>query len=160
MTTGELAKSLRFSLDNVQLTAKQATTNLGIICDPGHEEPWIIAIDAQPGYLRTLDYSARWAIEPMFSDFKTRGFGVEDTQIQYPDRLSRLLLVMALALYAAVSTGMWDAETNQTSDEKKPEHSTKKAGTLQSLLLYKRLAMHRPSHPRCPTSPALLVIIN
>jgi hypothetical protein len=70
-----------------------------------------------PGYLKTLDYSARWAIEPMFSDFKSRGFGVEDTQIQHPDRLARLLLVMAL--YAAVSTGRRDAETNPTPAEKK-----------------------------------------
>ena len=61
-------------------------------------------MSATPGYLKTLDYSARWAIEPMFSDFKSRGFGVEDTQIQHSDRLARLLLVMALALYIAVST--------------------------------------------------------
>jgi hypothetical protein len=61
----------------------------------------------------------RWGIEPMFSDFKSRGFGVEDTQIQHPDRLARLLLVMALAIYTAVSTGQWDAKTNPTPAEKK-----------------------------------------
>ena len=55
----------------------------------------------------------------MFSDFKSRGFGVEDTQIQHPDRLARLLLVMALAIYTAVSTGQWDAKTNPTPAEKK-----------------------------------------
>ena len=56
---------------------------------------------------------------PMFSDFKSRGFGVEDTQIRYPDRLDRLILVMALALYVAVSTGHWDADHHPTPDEKK-----------------------------------------
>jgi hypothetical protein len=39
--------------------------------------------------------------------------------LQTPDRLSRLLLVMSLALYVAVSTGHWDAATNPTVDEKK-----------------------------------------
>ena len=39
----------------------------------------------------------------MFSDFKSRGFGIEDTQLRYADRLDRLILVMAL--YVAVSTG-------------------------------------------------------
>jgi hypothetical protein len=73
----------------------------------------------KPGYLTTLDYSARWGIEPMFSDFKSRGFGLEQSQLQTPDRLSRLLLVMSLALYVAVSTGHWDAATNPTVDEKK-----------------------------------------
>ena len=55
----------------------------------------------------------------MFSDFKSRGFGIQETQIQYPDRLGRLILVMSLALYWAVSTGMWDAAENPTPAEKK-----------------------------------------
>ncbi len=101
----------------MHLTARKATTNIGIIHDPDHAEPWIIAMSATPGYLKTLEYSARWAIEPMFSDFKSRGF--EDTQIQHPDRLARLLLVMALAIYMAVSTGQWDAENKPTPAEKK-----------------------------------------
>ena len=120
MTTGQAADAGLFALENVQLTARKATTNIGIIRDPNHAEPWIIAMPTEPGYLKTLDYSARWGIEPMFSDFKSRGFGVEDTQIQHPDRLARLLLVMALALYTAVSTGQWDAKVNPTPAEKKP----------------------------------------
>ena len=119
ITTGQMAEAGVFTLENVHLTAKKATTNIGLIHDPGHPEPWIVAMPAKPGYLTTLDYSGRWAIEPMFSDFKSRGFGVEDTQIQHPDRLARRLLVMALALYTAVSTGRWDAETNPTPAEKK-----------------------------------------
>jgi len=55
----------------------------------------------------------------MFSDFKTRGFGLENSQIQYPDRLARLILVRALALYWAVSTSMWDIEHNPVPAEKK-----------------------------------------
>ena len=43
--------------------------HIGIIHDPGHPEPWIIAMSERPGYLRTLDYGQRWGIEPMFSDF-------------------------------------------------------------------------------------------
>ena len=76
-------------------------------------------MSAEPSYLSTLEYSRRWGIEPMFSDFKSRGFGIQDTQIQYPDRLGRLILVMSLALYWAVSTGMWDAAENPTPAEKK-----------------------------------------
>jgi len=72
-----------------------------------------------PGYLTTLEYSARWGIEPMFSDFKSRGFGLEQSQLRTPERLARLLLVMSLALYFAVSTGLWDATANPTVDEKK-----------------------------------------
>ena len=68
------------------------------------------------------------AIEAMFSDFKTRGFGLEDSHIERPDRMDRLILVMALAalaLFWAVSTGMWDAVRNATPDEKKRRHASR-----------------------------------
>ncbi len=124
--TGALADGHVFRLEGVQLTAKKATTNIGIIRDPGHDEAWIIAMSDKPGYMKTLDYSKRWGIEPMFSDFKSRGFGVEDTQIQHHDRLARLLLVMALALYCAVSTGLWDVAHHPIPAKKLLSHQPKK----------------------------------
>ena len=76
-------------LPEVELTHRRVTTNIGVITDPGHDEPWFIAMSDTPGYLTTLDYAKRWGIEPMFSDFKSRGFGLEQSQLQTPDRLSR-----------------------------------------------------------------------
>ena len=71
-TTGGLALSGGHYFEAVALTGQRVTTNIGIICDPGHAEPWIIAMSAKPGYLTTLGYADRWGIEPMFSDFKSR----------------------------------------------------------------------------------------
>jgi hypothetical protein len=125
-TTGDLALSGARYFQDVALTAKRVSTNIGVIHDAGHAEPWIIAMSAEPSYLSTLGYSRRWGIEPMFSDFKTRGFGLEDSQIRYPDRLARLILVMALALYFAVSTGQWDAAHHATPAERRcPEQRPK-----------------------------------
>ena len=56
----------------------------------------------------------------MFSNYKTRGFNREDSQIERTDRLDRLVMVLSLALYWAVSAGMWDAMENKTPAEKKP----------------------------------------
>jgi hypothetical protein len=106
-------------LSNVELTHRRVVTNIDIIRDPGHAEPWLIAMSEKPGYLTTLDYSARWGIEPMFADFKSRGFGLEQSQLRSPDRLARRLLVMSLALHVAVSTGLWDATNNPAANEKK-----------------------------------------
>ena len=39
----------------VALTGKRVSTKIGIIRDPGHAEPWIIAMSAKPGYLTTLE---------------------------------------------------------------------------------------------------------
>jgi hypothetical protein len=118
-TTGKCAKDRVYYPENVELTGRRARTHIGIIHDPGHAEPWIIAMSEKPGYLRTLEYADRWGIEPMFSDFKSRGFGIEETQLRYADRLDRLILVMSLAVYVAVSTGQWDAVHHATPSEKK-----------------------------------------
>lgn len=118
-TTGDLAQAKVSASQDVEITSKKVKTHIGIIHDPHHEEPWIIAMSEDPSYLKTLDYSKRWGIEAMFSDFKSRGFGIENTHIHHADRLSRLLMVMSLAIYAAVSTGMWDAKNNPLPAEKK-----------------------------------------
>jgi hypothetical protein len=75
-TTGDLALSAAHYFEDAGLTARRIPTNIGIIRDPGHPEPWIVAMSAKPGYLSTLDYANRWGIEPMFFDFKSRGFGI------------------------------------------------------------------------------------
>ena len=133
-TTGDLALSGAHDFQDVALTAKRVSTNIGIIHDAGHAEPWIVAMSAEPSYFSTLDYSRRWGIEPMFSDFKSRGFGIQETQIQYPDRLGRLILVMSLALYWAVSTGMWDEAENPTPSEKKDRSGNPKSSPEASFL--------------------------
>lgn len=50
----------------------------------------------------------------MFSEHKTRGFNLEDSQIERSDRLDRLVMDLSLALYWAVSTGMRDAMEHKT----------------------------------------------
>ena len=106
-------------LTNVELTGKRVPTNIGMVHEDGHPEPWFIAMSDTPTLAKTFDYGLRWGIEAMFSDFKSRGFGLEDSQLQRVDRMDRLILVMALALYWAVSTGMWAAENAALPVEKK-----------------------------------------
>jgi hypothetical protein len=62
-TTGQCARDRVYYLEDVELTGRRVRTHIGIIHDPGHAEPWIIAMSEKPGYLRTLEYSARWGIE-------------------------------------------------------------------------------------------------
>jgi hypothetical protein len=106
-------------LSGVELTAKRVPTNIGMVHEDGHPEPWFIAMSDAPTTAKTFDYGLRWGIEAMFSDFKSRGFGLEDSQLQRTDRMDRLILVMTLALYWAVSTGMWAAEHAALPVEKK-----------------------------------------
>lgn len=118
-TLGECFARGQHMLTGIGLTAKRVLTNVAMVHEPGHPEPWIIALSETPSIHRAFDYGLRWGIEAMFSDFKTRGFGIEDSHIRIPRRLDHLILVMALALYWAVSTGMWDAVNRPTAVEKK-----------------------------------------
>ena len=114
-----LAKQEQRFLKNVPITHKATRTNIGIVREKGHKEPWIIAMSATPDYYKTMDYGMRWGIECMFSDLKSRGFSLEQTQLQYADRIERLVLIMALALYWATSCGLWDELNNPMPYEKK-----------------------------------------
>src|SRR3954466_6537623 len=107
-------------LRDIELTEKRVRTNVAMVHEAGHPEPWIIALSQAPSVHTAFDYGLRWGIEAMFSDFKTRGFGLEDSQIRLAGRLDRLILVMALALFWAVSTGLWDAANRPTGAEKNP----------------------------------------
>src|SRR5688500_19664637 len=79
----------------------------------------------------------RWGIEPMFADFKSRGFGIEDTQLRYADRLDRLILVMAL--YVAQTTGQWDAVHHPTPSEKSPADQPRKVARSRTSWLTRGL---------------------
>ena len=95
-------------LTNVRFNKTNVSTNIGILWEKenGHKEPWFIAMDSRPSKYKTLDYSMRWGIECMFSDFKSRGFSITNTQLKHPERIERLILILTIALYWAVSTGM------------------------------------------------------
>src|SRR4051794_29067299 len=82
-------------LSDVELTEQRARTHVAMVREAGHPEPWIIALSQPPSGHRAFDYGLRWGIEAMFSDLKTRGFNLEDSQIARTDRLDRLVLVLA-----------------------------------------------------------------
>lgn len=82
------------------------TTDIGILHEKGHKEPWFIAMDSKPTKLKILDYAKRWGIENMFSDFKSRGFSLMNSKIKLADRLQRLVMVASIAFHWAVSVGM------------------------------------------------------
>lgn len=96
--------------------------NVGILHEEGHPEAWYIAMDAKPTEARTLDYGLRWGIESLFSDLKSRGFSVTKTQLRHTDRIERLLLVLTVALYWAVSTGITPRQTATNSKKKFADH--------------------------------------
>ncbi|MBS0186325.1 MAG: transposase [Proteobacteria bacterium] len=106
ITTGEEASQNYTSLEKAYFNRTNVFTNIGILHEEGHKEPWIIAMDCIPSQYKVLDYGMRWGIECLFSDFKSRGFSITTTHLKHTDRIERLILILTIALYWAVSTGM------------------------------------------------------
>jgi hypothetical protein len=104
--TGEVGEISQSGIENAELYDSGVLTNIGFLHEKGHPEPWILAMNALPSRTTVLDYGLRWSIESMFSDFKTRGFGLEDTHLQRADRVGRLILVLAVAMIWSVSVGI------------------------------------------------------
>jgi hypothetical protein len=135
ITTGEAAKAGMNALLGAELNESGVKTHIGILHEKGHKEPWIIAMSDTPSKGKVLDYGMRWGIEPMFSDFKSRGFGITKTQLQHTNRIERLILILTIALYWAASTGM----------QPKPTRHTKKRSAQPDFFLQTR----HPHHPQC-----------
>jgi hypothetical protein len=156
-TTGPLAKERLFALENVQLTARKATTPIGVIHDPDHAEPWIIAMAATPGYLKTLDYSARWAIEPMFSDFTSRGFGVEDTRSSTRTGSPGSCWLWPWRSTRPFQRGRGTPRPLRHPPKKRWEASAEKSRSFENLLLHQRTAPDRPTDFQRSAPAAALV---
>jgi transposase len=104
--TGDLKNNAGYGVEQAALFQKGIITNIGYLHDEGYKDPWIIAMDAKPTRETLLQYSQRWGIEAMFSDLKSRGFGLEDTNLKSTKRIARLILILSVALYCAVHIGI------------------------------------------------------
>lgn len=106
ITTGQAASLKMTRLENATFNNTNVKTHIGILHEADHQEPWIIAMDCPASKYKILDYGMRWGIECLFSDFKSRGFSITKTHLVHADRIERMILVLTIALYWAVSTGM------------------------------------------------------
>ena len=69
----------------------------------------VVATNTDPK-VALAHYRRRWEIETLFAATKTRGFNLEDTHIVHPDRIGKLLAVLAVAFAFAHATGEWQAK--------------------------------------------------
>lgn len=69
----------------------------------------VVATNTDPK-IALAHYRRRWEIETLFAATKTRGFNFEDTHLVHPDRIGKLLAVLAVAFAFAHATGEWQAK--------------------------------------------------
>ncbi|MFS8035483.1 IS4 family transposase [Xanthobacter sp. AM11] len=72
------------------------------------KELLVVATNTDPG-IALANYRRRWEIETLFAASKTRGLNLEDTHITNPERIAKLIAVLAVAFTFAHTTGEWSA---------------------------------------------------
>lgn len=76
-----------------------------------------------------VDYARRWEIETLFGCLKSRGFDLEQTRLRDPQRLSKLVALLAIAFAWCYRVGEWHAV-------QKPIRRLKHGRPLYSLFRY------------------------
>lgn len=71
----------------------------------GEDEPLFVITNSAHLDAALCVYSWRFWIEPLFADFKGRGFHLGLTRLRHPERLSRLLLAACIAFLWTLSLG-------------------------------------------------------
>lgn len=124
---------------------------------------FLIVASNRKGSLGLERYKKRWGIEVLFGALKTRGFDLEVTHLTHPERIEKLIALLAIAFAWAHLVGEWVAQTEPIKIKKhgRKEQSLFRYGLdhLQYILLHiedqflaflqaLRLLLHPPSfHP-------------
>ena len=102
----ELQPGQRVFLTNVGYGPQRARLNLLLWWHPAHQEPWLLATTLPDAAQACRYYRLRMRIEAQFKDFKQQFrpvrsplAGLEDCQLQTRDRITRMCLLLLLALW-------------------------------------------------------------
>lgn len=70
------------------------------------DEPWLLFSDEADGGRAARLYACRMRIEEQFRDLKSHGLDWQKSRVRCPERMGRLLVVLALALLAMATSGV------------------------------------------------------
>jgi len=91
-------------LDGKRLVNGQLVYVVGMLLPNG--EYLILATDKN-SVTAPVEYKKRWGIETLFQCLKGRGFNFEDTHMTFPDRIDKLIALLAIAFSWCHVTGEW-----------------------------------------------------
>jgi Transposase DDE domain len=85
-------------LTGLRFTQQQVgPVNLAMLWDEAEQEHFYLVTDADTLVQTQSWYRRRYRIETLFSDSKSRGFGLDKSGLRHPDRLARLVIAVFLA---------------------------------------------------------------
>lgn len=104
------------------------------------------------------DYAVRWSIEVLFGNLKSRGFDVEATHMSDPEKMDKLMGILALTVLWCMIGGHWkygDAENLPLNKHNRPQSSLFRLG----LDMFRRLLLNAEITQEFVTFEKLLNIL-
>ena len=95
----------------------------------------IVVSSDSPGDILS-DYAKRWEIETLFGCLKSRGFRFEDTHLSEPERISKLMSLLAISFVWAYKTGEWLTQNQRAIPLKKLSTDLLKASFVMVLITF------------------------
>lgn len=88
----------------------------------------MIVATPQPHQNAVAIYLRRWEVECLFASLKSKGFCFENTHLTQPERIQKLIVILALAFCLAHKVGEWRAlqrpiRFKKYRDSLRPQHS-------------------------------------
>jgi hypothetical protein len=117
------------------------------------DECWFLMTDLQAGAARLSQlYGRRMTIEELFRDEKNKrnGWSLRDTKITRPERLDRLLLILAIAYLLLCGIGLIALQTGRPGDWSSSTRNDCSVFTIGRIML---------ARPRIPITTALRAVI-
>ncbi len=99
---------------------------------------YVIVASGAPAPRALEEYRVRWGIETLFGCLKSRGFRLEETHVTDPERLAKLLALLALAFSWAHLVGEWLAQAEPLRINKVKKHGRKAKSLFRHGLDYLR----------------------
>lgn len=97
-----------------QLTLKhEYRTNLLAVWQAGESRPWLLATNLPTSRTTLRLYRCRMWIEEMFADCKSNGFDFQTVRLRHSQRLSRLMLAVALLYVWLIAFGSYVVKRGQ-----------------------------------------------
>jgi hypothetical protein len=79
---------------------------------------YLIVVSPQYCEQAINEYAKRWEIETLFGCLKSRGFRLEETHVIEPERLKKLIALLALAFCWAQVVGEWLSQQKELRTKK------------------------------------------
>lgn len=131
LRAGQLFRHLKYGQSEVWMTKRRVSDVLLYIAARRSPKGLLIVVGTKNPETMIDDYSQRWSIETLFGCLKKRGFEIESTHMTEPEKMDKLMAILALTFLWCMVAGHWkygEADQLPLNKHYRPQNSLFRLG--------------------------------